>query len=140
MIVVFGLEYLARVWAAGCCCRYRGWQGRLRFARKPFCVIGQRSTFCNILDRQSPSVNCLFSCLIVNYSTNSYLQHYSTTLYFTLYFTLSHTLYKAVAVRHYCLPSYNNKNNLLYVAFYESVQTVILKRHLDTTVITYLSL
>ncbi|XP_056439490.1 potassium voltage-gated channel subfamily KQT member 4-like isoform X2 [Gadus chalcogrammus] len=39
MIVVFGLEYFARVWAAGCCCRYRGWQGRLRFARKPFCVI-----------------------------------------------------------------------------------------------------
>uniref|UniRef100_A0A671V675 Potassium voltage-gated channel subfamily Q member 4 n=1 Tax=Sparus aurata TaxID=8175 RepID=A0A671V675_SPAAU len=27
------------IWAAGCCCRYRGWQGRLRFARKPFCVI-----------------------------------------------------------------------------------------------------
>ncbi|KAF5908611.1 potassium voltage-gated channel subfamily KQT member 4 isoform X1, partial [Clarias magur] len=39
MIVVFGLEYIVRVWAAGCCCRYRGWQGRLRFARKPFCVI-----------------------------------------------------------------------------------------------------
>ncbi|KAM7009970.1 potassium voltage-gated channel subfamily KQT member 5 isoform 7-T7 [Tautogolabrus adspersus] len=39
MIVVFGLEYIARVWSAGCCCRYRGWQGRLRFARKPFCVI-----------------------------------------------------------------------------------------------------
>ncbi|KAJ8360091.1 hypothetical protein SKAU_G00166160 [Synaphobranchus kaupii] len=39
MIVVFGLEYLARIWSAGCCCRYRGWQGRLRFARKPFCVI-----------------------------------------------------------------------------------------------------
>ncbi|XP_045714596.1 potassium voltage-gated channel subfamily KQT member 4 isoform X4 [Phyllostomus hastatus] len=39
MIVVFGLEYIIRVWSAGCCCRYRGWQGRLRFARKPFCVI-----------------------------------------------------------------------------------------------------
>ncbi|KAI1901852.1 hypothetical protein AGOR_G00038650 [Albula goreensis] len=39
MIVVFGTEYFVRVWAAGCCCRYRGWQGRLRFARKPFCVI-----------------------------------------------------------------------------------------------------
>ncbi|XP_055749649.1 potassium voltage-gated channel subfamily KQT member 4-like [Salvelinus fontinalis] len=39
MIVVFGLEYVVRVWASGCCCRYRGWQGRLRFARKPFCVI-----------------------------------------------------------------------------------------------------
>lgn len=40
MIVVFGMEYVVRVWAAGCCCRYRGWRGRLRFARKPFCVIG----------------------------------------------------------------------------------------------------
>ncbi|XP_047191005.1 potassium voltage-gated channel subfamily KQT member 4 isoform X8 [Scophthalmus maximus] len=39
MIVVFGLEYIIRIWSAGCCCRYRGWQGRLRFARKPFCVI-----------------------------------------------------------------------------------------------------
>ncbi|XP_038614567.1 potassium voltage-gated channel subfamily KQT member 4 [Tachyglossus aculeatus] len=39
MIVVFGLEYIIRIWAAGCCCRYRGWQGRFRFARKPFCVI-----------------------------------------------------------------------------------------------------
>ncbi|XP_044854069.1 potassium voltage-gated channel subfamily KQT member 4 [Mauremys mutica] len=39
MIVVFGMEYIIRIWAAGCCCRYRGWQGRFRFARKPFCVI-----------------------------------------------------------------------------------------------------
>ncbi|XP_054634381.1 potassium voltage-gated channel subfamily KQT member 5-like isoform X2 [Dunckerocampus dactyliophorus] len=39
MIVVFGLEYIIRIWSAGCCCRYRGWQGRLRFARKPLCVI-----------------------------------------------------------------------------------------------------
>uniref|UniRef100_A0A8C3KH26 Potassium voltage-gated channel subfamily Q member 4 n=1 Tax=Calidris pygmaea TaxID=425635 RepID=A0A8C3KH26_9CHAR len=39
MIVVFGMEYVIRVWAAGCCCRYRGWRGRFRFARKPFCVI-----------------------------------------------------------------------------------------------------
>ncbi|XP_053310716.1 potassium voltage-gated channel subfamily KQT member 4 isoform X1 [Spea bombifrons] len=39
MIVVFGMEYIIRIWSAGCCCRYRGWKGRLRFARKPFCVI-----------------------------------------------------------------------------------------------------
>lgn len=46
--MVFGVEYMVRIWAAGCCCRYRGWRGRLKFARKPFCVIGksvsQRST------------------------------------------------------------------------------------------------
>lgn len=40
-IVVFGVEYFVRIWAAGCCCRYRGWRGRLKFARKPFCVIGK---------------------------------------------------------------------------------------------------
>ncbi|XP_075051268.1 potassium voltage-gated channel subfamily KQT member 4 isoform X2 [Mixophyes fleayi] len=39
MIVVFGMEYVIRIWSAGCCCRYRGWKGRLRFARKPFCII-----------------------------------------------------------------------------------------------------
>lgn len=46
MIVVFGLEYIIRIWSAGCCCRYRGWQGRLRFARKPFCVIGKSVCVC----------------------------------------------------------------------------------------------
>ncbi|XP_041043304.1 LOW QUALITY PROTEIN: potassium voltage-gated channel subfamily KQT member 5-like [Carcharodon carcharias] len=39
VIVVFGLEFIIRIWAAGCCCRYRGWMGRIRFVRKPFCVI-----------------------------------------------------------------------------------------------------
>ncbi|XP_076839628.1 potassium voltage-gated channel subfamily KQT member 4 isoform X2 [Brachyhypopomus gauderio] len=39
MIMVFGVEFIIRIWSAGCCCRYRGWQGRLRFAQKPFCVI-----------------------------------------------------------------------------------------------------
>ncbi|KAG7253212.1 hypothetical protein CRUP_014500 [Coryphaenoides rupestris] len=38
-IGVFGVEYTVRIWAAGCCCRYRGWRGRLKFSRKPFCVI-----------------------------------------------------------------------------------------------------
>lgn len=42
-IVVFGVEYIVRIWSAGCCCRYRGWRGRLKFARKPFCVIGEKT-------------------------------------------------------------------------------------------------
>lgn len=46
-IVVFGVEYMVRIWAAGCCCRYRGWRGRLKFARKPFCVIGESDDFNN---------------------------------------------------------------------------------------------
>ncbi|NXW20173.1 KCNQ4 protein, partial [Circaetus pectoralis] len=39
MIVVPPPQYITRVWAAGCCCRYRGPPPRFRFARKPFCVI-----------------------------------------------------------------------------------------------------
>uniref|UniRef100_A0A8C4WV90 Ion transport domain-containing protein n=2 Tax=Eptatretus burgeri TaxID=7764 RepID=A0A8C4WV90_EPTBU len=39
MMVLFGIEYFVRIWASGCCCRYRGWQGRLRYIRKPFVII-----------------------------------------------------------------------------------------------------
>ncbi|XP_043922181.1 potassium voltage-gated channel subfamily KQT member 3 [Protopterus annectens] len=38
-IFIFGAEYCLRIWAAGCCCRYKGWRGRLKFARKPLCVL-----------------------------------------------------------------------------------------------------
>ncbi|XP_063076114.1 potassium voltage-gated channel subfamily KQT member 3 [Engraulis encrasicolus] len=38
-IVLFGTEFGLRVWAAGCCCRYQGWRGRLRFMRKPLCIL-----------------------------------------------------------------------------------------------------
>ncbi|XP_076596982.1 potassium voltage-gated channel, KQT-like subfamily, member 2a isoform X2 [Chaetodon auriga] len=47
-IVVFGVEYIVRIWAAGCCCRYRGWRGRLKFARKPFCVIDIMVLFASV--------------------------------------------------------------------------------------------
>ncbi|KAI4898482.1 hypothetical protein NFI96_004007 [Prochilodus magdalenae] len=47
-IVVFGVEYIVRTWAAGCCCRYRGWRGRLKFARKPFCVIDIMVLFASV--------------------------------------------------------------------------------------------
>ncbi|XP_059929072.1 potassium voltage-gated channel subfamily KQT member 5-like isoform X2 [Gadus macrocephalus] len=40
MIVVFGVEYTVRIWSAGCCSAGTGGgPGRLRFARKPFCII-----------------------------------------------------------------------------------------------------
>ncbi|XP_033914224.3 potassium voltage-gated channel subfamily KQT member 3-like [Acipenser ruthenus] len=38
-IFIFGLEFALRIWAAGCCCRYKGWRGRLKFARKPLCIL-----------------------------------------------------------------------------------------------------
>lgn len=42
-IFIFGAEFALRVWAAGCCCRYKGWRGRLKFARKPLCILGNNS-------------------------------------------------------------------------------------------------
>ncbi|XP_075067801.1 potassium voltage-gated channel subfamily KQT member 3 [Mixophyes fleayi] len=38
-LVIFGAEFVLRIWAAGCCCRYKGWRGRLKFARKPLCML-----------------------------------------------------------------------------------------------------
>nr|XP_046263907.1 potassium voltage-gated channel subfamily KQT member 3 [Scatophagus argus] len=38
-IFIFGAEFALRIWAAGCCCRYKGWRGRLKFARKPLCIL-----------------------------------------------------------------------------------------------------
>ena len=41
LVVFFGLEYMVRLWAAGCRSKYMALQGRLRFARKPISIIGQ---------------------------------------------------------------------------------------------------
>lgn len=40
MCLWFSIEYLLRVWSAGCRSRYQGLRGRLLFARRPFCLIG----------------------------------------------------------------------------------------------------
>ena len=37
----FGLEYMVRLWSAGCRSKYMGFKGRVRFARKPISIIGQ---------------------------------------------------------------------------------------------------
>nr|XP_046913857.1 uncharacterized protein LOC124494666 isoform X3 [Dermatophagoides farinae] len=39
MVVWFAMEFMLRMWSAGCRSRYQGWMGRLRFLRSPFCVI-----------------------------------------------------------------------------------------------------
>ena len=43
-VVWLAIEYVCRVWSAGCRSRYRGLSGRLRFATSAYCVIG--SFFC----------------------------------------------------------------------------------------------
>uniref|UniRef100_A0A8C3V1Y3 Potassium voltage-gated channel subfamily KQT member 1 n=1 Tax=Catharus ustulatus TaxID=91951 RepID=A0A8C3V1Y3_CATUS len=39
LVVFFGAEYLVRLWSAGCRSKYVGFQGRIRFARKPISII-----------------------------------------------------------------------------------------------------
>ncbi|XP_071589463.1 potassium voltage-gated channel subfamily KQT member 1 [Heliangelus exortis] len=39
LVVFFGAEYVVRLWSAGCRSKYVGFQGRLRFARKPISII-----------------------------------------------------------------------------------------------------
>ncbi|XP_059622249.1 potassium voltage-gated channel subfamily KQT member 1-like isoform X2 [Phlebotomus argentipes] len=39
LVVFFGLEYIVRLWSAGCRSKYMGFWGRLRFIRKPICII-----------------------------------------------------------------------------------------------------
>ncbi|KAM9204536.1 potassium voltage-gated channel subfamily KQT member 1-like [Mergus octosetaceus] len=39
LVVFFGAEYVVRLWSAGCRSKYVGFQGRMRFARKPISII-----------------------------------------------------------------------------------------------------
>ncbi|XP_057339884.1 potassium voltage-gated channel subfamily KQT member 1-like isoform X3 [Microplitis mediator] len=39
LVVFFGVEYIIRLWSAGCRSKYMGCWGRLRFIRKPICII-----------------------------------------------------------------------------------------------------
>jgi potassium voltage-gated channel KQT-like subfamily protein 1 len=42
LVVFFGIEYVLRLWSAGCRSKYMGVLGRFRFARKPIAVIGMK--------------------------------------------------------------------------------------------------
>ncbi|XP_035827656.1 potassium voltage-gated channel subfamily KQT member 1 [Aplysia californica] len=39
LVCFFGLEYVIRLWSAGCRSKYMGLRGRIRFARKPISII-----------------------------------------------------------------------------------------------------
>ena len=39
LVIFFGVEYIVRIWSAGYCSKYQGVWGRVRFMRKPICVI-----------------------------------------------------------------------------------------------------
>ncbi|XP_014768534.1 potassium voltage-gated channel subfamily KQT member 1 [Octopus bimaculoides] len=39
LVLFFGIEYIVRLWSAGCRSKYMGLRGRIRFARKPISII-----------------------------------------------------------------------------------------------------
>ena len=41
LVVFFGMEYVVRLWSAGCRSKYMGLRGRFNFARKPISIIGE---------------------------------------------------------------------------------------------------
>ena len=41
LVGIFSVEYVIRLWSAGCVSKYSGLLGRLRFAKKPICLIGE---------------------------------------------------------------------------------------------------
>ncbi len=43
LVLFFGIEYIIRLWSAGCRSKYMGLAGRFRFARKPIAVVGKES-------------------------------------------------------------------------------------------------
>ncbi len=91
MVLWFAVEYILRLWSAGCRFRYQDMAGRIKFARKPLCIVGKTHTatgviffpsVChasmNIVGQTSitnfwnllPNVNCALSPLV---STTLYL-------------------------------------------------------------------
>jgi len=43
-VIWFTLEFVVRVWSAGCRSRYRGLAGRVQFIRRPLCIVGAWGT------------------------------------------------------------------------------------------------
>jgi len=44
-VIWFGIEFAVRVWSAGYRSRYRQVSGRLRFIRRPLCIVGKSKQF-----------------------------------------------------------------------------------------------
>jgi len=44
LVAFFGVEYVVRLWSAGCRSKYMGLKGRIKFATKPISIIGESRT------------------------------------------------------------------------------------------------
>lgn len=53
LVVFFGVEYMIRLWSAGCRSKYMGTFGRFRFVRKPICIIGKQNCLENFITNKS---------------------------------------------------------------------------------------
>lgn len=62
LVGFFGVEYLVRLWSAGCRSKYIGLVGRLRFIRKPICIIGKFKS-CIKIDRDQTKSDYFKACL-----------------------------------------------------------------------------
>uniref|UniRef100_T1IGW3 Potassium voltage-gated channel subfamily KQT member 1 n=1 Tax=Strigamia maritima TaxID=126957 RepID=T1IGW3_STRMM len=49
LVGFFGIEYVVRLWSAGCRSKYLGVWGRIRFIRKPICIIDLIVVFASIV-------------------------------------------------------------------------------------------
>lgn len=61
LVVFFGVEYMIRLWSAGCRSKYMGTCGRFRFVRKPICIIGKRNTLSKIIFAADKPLMNIFS-------------------------------------------------------------------------------
>jgi len=41
VVIWFTMEFGARLWSSGCRSRYQGCLGRMKFVKRPFCIIGK---------------------------------------------------------------------------------------------------
>ncbi len=56
VVACFATEFALRLWAAGCRSRYQGTMGRLRFMRRPFCIIGNLKPIFPLV-KLTPTIN-----------------------------------------------------------------------------------
>ena len=62
LLCFFGAEYVVRVWSSGCRVKYRGFKGRLRFARKPIAFIGWQLISSSLISSQDGTFD--WSCAV----------------------------------------------------------------------------
>ena len=76
LFVFFGLEFVIRLWSAGCRSKYMGVKGRVRFARNPISITGPykkidlssgaTSSSFNVLEETVTSLNILQFCKCID--------------------------------------------------------------------------